>query len=313
LSLTDIQRMSALTALAFVTLAVGLIPVSAACFLVLAAHFRLLGQTRYAVAVSIVSFGLPLVLLNSLVVALACAAGAAMGFVVAALVERQWSFGWRLALMTGLAYVAIAGAMLSAWPELRHNNTIFINARIAELNAQSEVPTQWVEMFRWSDLNYDNIALGSAFGSVLIIVAVALSVLDRWSRGPEEIRRGRPSGFQRARVPDWVVWVAIATALLWYADYRWPHPALRAVSWNLAIGLNCLYWLNGVSVLLFGMTMLRFRFVGVFLVLSGLIVFGFWPLLGVFGLFDTWFDFRMRARRVAMLRRVVEWRGGPPE
>jgi hypothetical protein len=41
-----------------------------------------------------------------------------------------------------------------------------------------------------------------------------------------------------------------------------------------------------------------------FMVMSGVLLFGMWPVLGIFGLFDTWYDFRMRFRRIAMLRRV---------
>lgn len=301
----DLRRAAAFLALATLFMALGLAPLAIACFMVLVARLRLAGEVKLAGGAVALAAALPVILLNSFMVALACAAGAAMGFGVAFAIERQWSFGRQLALVAGTGFAAMAGAMLSAWQALRHNNTIFINARIAELNAQEGDFTAWIEMLKWSDLNYDNVALGSAFGSILIVSAVALALVERTRRSPEEIQRRRPSGFQRMRVPDWMVWFAIAAALIWLADFRWPHPALRAISWNAAIALNCLYWLNGVSILLYALTVFKASFLGLFMVLSGLFVFGLWPLLGVFGLFDTWYDFRMRFRRLAMLRRVA--------
>ena len=64
-----------------------------------------------------------------------------------ALMRRGWSFGARPALVTGCCLTS-ALFTLANWDTWRHGLTVFINARIAEMNA-SEVPTTR----RWNSQN----------------------------------------------------------------------------------------------------------------------------------------------------------------
>jgi hypothetical protein len=300
-----VQRSMGLFFLAFLFTAASAYPLAIVCYALLGATYRLSGDVKKALGVALWAAVSALIILNSFVVALALAAGAAMGIILAEAIERRWSYGWQLTLAAGVGYSAMAVPMLLTWSEARHDVTIFINARIAEFEAMENVNTQWVEIFRWYDLHYENVAFGSSFGSVLIVSAITLCLLERWQRDPETQARRKPTGFQRMRLPDWVVWIAIAAALMWFVDvYYRPDPVLRAISWNTALALVGIYLLNGVSILLFAMTVFKASAFAGFMVMSGVLLFGMWPVLGIFGLFDTWYDFRMRFRRIAMLRRV---------
>lgn len=299
-----VQRSMVLLILAFLFMATSAHPLAIVCYVLLSALYRLSGEVKKAAGVVLWAALAALIVMNSFMLALAYAAGAGMGIVLALTVERRWSYGWQLTLATGAGFSAMAGLMLATWDSLRHETTIFFNARIAEFEAQEHVNTQWIEVFRWWDLHYESVALGSSFASILILAAITLCLLERWQRDPETRARRKPTGFQRMRLPDWLVWIAILAALLWFAEDRWPNPALRAVVWNTALGLVSLYWLNGMSILLYATTVFKATAFGMFMVFSGLVVFQLMPILGIFGLFDTWYDFRMRLRRFAILRTV---------
>jgi len=299
-----VQRAMVLFPLAFLFMLAGMHPLAIVCYVLLTAPFRLAGESRKAVGTVLWAGVLALVMMNSFLLALAYAAGAGIGIVIAMAIERRWSYGWQLTLAAGAGFVELGGVMLAVWSTLRHETTIFMNARIAELEAQENVNTQWIDLFQWWDVNYAYLGPGSAFGSVLVLAAFALCTLERWGRDPELRARRKPTGFQRMRVPDWVVWIVIFVALLWFADYRSHHPAVRAVAWNTAVGLAFVYGLNGLSILLYALSVFKASVFVAFMVFSGLFLFGLTPMLGMFGLFDTWYDFRWRLRRIAMLRRV---------
>lgn len=300
-----VQRSMGLFFLAFLFMAASLIPLAIVCYVLLGALYELAGERKKAAGVALWAATSGLFVMNDALLALALAAGAGMGMVLALAIQRNWSYGWQLTLLAGTGYTAMALVMVTLWATLRKDMTIFFNKRIAEFQAMENVNTQWIELMRWWDLNYEYVALGSAFGSVLTLSALAVCLLERWRRDPETRAKRKPTGFQRMRLPDWVVWVAIAAALMWFMDvYYWASPVLRALSWNLALGLFGLYLLNGVSILFFTLTIFKASAFAGFMVMSGILLFGMWPMLCIFGLFDTWYDFRMRFRRIAMLRRV---------
>lgn len=302
----SVRRSVGLFCLAFIFTAGSAFPLAIVCYALLAAGYRLSGDSRKALGVALWAALSAFALLNSFVAALALAAGAVMGLVLAAVSERRWSYGWQLTLAAGAGFAALCAPLLADWNGARHEATIFFNARIDEFQAMENVNAQWIDMFRWWDLHYNYVVLGSSFGSVLILAAFTICVLDRWQRDPEAAARRKPTGFQRMRVPDWVVWIAIAAALMWFVDvYYRENPVLRAISWNMALGLLGVYLLNGVSIMLYALTVFKASAFTGFMVMSGIMLFGMWPMLGIFGLFDTWYDFRMRFRRIAMLRRVM--------
>ena len=301
-----VQRYVTLFVLAFLFMAASAMPLAIVCYVLLGALYELAGERKKAAGVALWAAVSGFLIMNSVLLALALAAGAGMGIVLALAIQRNWSYGWQLTLLAGTGFAAMSLVMVAFWATLRKDMTIFFNARIAEFQAMENVNTQWIELMRWWDLNYQNVALGSAFGSMLTLSAITICLLERWRRDPEARARRKPTGFQKMRLPDWVVWFAIAAALIWFADGRWPNPALRVISWNAALALLGLYWLNGCSIALYAMTIFKASAFAMFMVFSGMFIFGFWPMLGIFGLFDTWYDFRKRFRRIAILRSVSQ-------
>jgi len=282
----------------------GAHPFAGVCFAVLAARFWLAGDRRKAYGAAAIVAVISGLLQASFMVLLFYGAAGLLGCAAGHLMERRWPYGWRLAALAGLASACAAVVMPLAWRDLRHGTTVFVNARIAELQEQASANDQWIELFRWYDLKFPYIGVGVMVASIVLLSAYMLCVLDRWQVQQDPSLRRRTTGFQRMRLPDWLVWVAIAVALMWFADSRWPNDALRAVAWNSAIALACVYWLNGFAVLLYGLAILKVSALASLLVVSGMFLFGLMHLLGLMGLFDTWFDFRLRLRRLAMLRRV---------
>lgn len=295
------RRLFVLVSLAvFFTLG-GALPFAMVCFVLLVAQFRLAGEHAKARGVILLASLAAAVVLGSPAAGLACGASAASGLPVAWLVERRWTFGWRLAAVSVVAFAAVAAYMLVGWQSLRHEMTIFLNARIAEWEASEISNEQVVEFVRWWDVNYAYLGFGSVFGSVVLLVSFMLSVLDRWQQAPETRARRKPTGFQRMQVPDWAVWVAITVAALWFVEDRWPNPALRFVTWNAALGLTFVYWLNGFSILLYALSVFKASAFATAMVFVGFVLFSsFLPALVVFGLFDTWFGFRTRFWRLAL-------------
>jgi MFS family permease len=301
-----VQRYATLFVLAFLWMALSAIPLAIVCYVLLGALFELAGERKKAAGVALWAATSGLLVMSDVLLALALAAGAGMGVVLALAIQRNWSYGWQLTLLSGTGAAAMAGVILATWATLRKAFTVFSNDLIAHVQTLEGANTQWIELMRWWDLNYENVAFGSAFCSVLTLSALTVGLMERWRRDPEDRAKRKPTGFQKMRVPDWVVWMAIAAALMWFADGRWPNPVLRAISWNAALGLLGLYWLNGLSIVLYAMSIFKATLFGMFMVFSGMIIFGFWPMLSIIGFFDTWYDFRKRFRRIAILRSVSQ-------
>jgi len=299
------QRFFVLFPLAIFLMLAGALPLAMLCFVLLAAQHWLAGEPPRAWGVVLLSGAVSGVLLGSLSVAVVLAATAASGIPIAMLLQRGWPYGRRLALVSAIVFALAGGVMALNWQALQTDMTVFINKRIAEMAENDVSNEQVVELSKWWNVNYAYLGPGSVFGSVLFTCAFLLSVLDRWQRKPEDATRRKPTGFQRMRTPDWVVWIAIAVALLWFAEQRWPNEALRAVTWNTALGLLFVYWLNGFSILLYALSVFKASAFATFMVFAGFILFGsMLPALSVLGLFDTWYDFRMRCRRFKLFRHL---------
>ena len=282
----------------------GVFPVATMCFILISAEHWLAGQRQKAGGLALLVAVLASILFGSLGAGVVFGAATLLGCLIGVLVERGWSYGFRLTAVTAVIFVGMVAFLAVAWDDMRHNTTIFLNARIAEFEAQPGVDARWMEVFRWYDVNFAYIGVGSMFASVLLSVAFLLSLTDRIQSGKDGGPRRITTGFQRMRLPDWLVWVAIAVALLWFAEQRWPNEALRFVTWNMAVALSAVYWLNGFSILLYAMAVLKASMPVVVLVLTGMVLLGLMHLLSMVGLFDTWYSFRVRFRRLALRRQL---------
>ena len=114
---------------------------------------------------------------------------------------------------------------------------------------------------------------------------------------------GLAGSFREMRPPEHLVWAAIACAALGFVDYRWGLPAGRETLWNASLLLSAVYSINGMSVMGYALGMVRSRPTALLLAAVLLLTFsyagGIYPLLCMVGLFDTWFEFRTKLRRLA--------------
>ncbi len=279
-------------------LAMVLFPVPVALYEALGLHRRSRGLVACAaLAAAWTTLSAPVAVVYGLT--------AAVGLVIGVASRRRWSFGQCVAVVTVLAFPLMAAGMLSHWEEARHEATIWLNARIAELPAAAgagENVTQAaaVEMLKWLDVNWPYLSLGMVFGTMFLgaVTAVAL-VTGRLHRLGAETLRGF---FREMRTPEWLVWLAIFLAALWFLDRRWPNDTLRMVTWNSAVGLAFVYWVNGFSILLFAMNAFKLNPFLFYTIILGLFYLNLQPVLCAIGFFDTWWDFRLRFARAAQAR-----------
>ena len=186
---------------------------------------------------------------------------ALLGLALGAGLTRGWPFGRCVALLAlGFAMLAWL-ALFRHWPEAREAATISLNALVARVESYATAENQAVvdvavEQLKRLDLNWPFFVVGFNFGVLLLCATALVTLCFAWARrlpGPVT-----PHGkFSELRAPDWLVWLAIACALLWFADRRWDWPPLRMVSWNGAVGLVFVYWLNGLAIVLYGLGLFK--------------------------------------------------------
>jgi hypothetical protein len=159
------------------------------------------------------------------------------------------------------------------------------------------------ERVAWFFEHWNALIFGTMF-ILAMLTALALVGLTEWA-----MRRGgvatRPKGdFRAVRMPDELVWLVIAAALLWMLDRNYPMAPVRVVAWNGAIILAGIYWLCGMAILLHTLAALRLPPMLVVLFLAMFFLAGDAQLLlCALGFFDTWADFRGRLDRALAKRR----------
>ncbi|MFP4501995.1 MAG: DUF2232 domain-containing protein [Candidatus Hydrogenedentota bacterium] len=157
------------------------------------------------------------------------------------------------------------------------------------------------EQVRWFIENWAAIAIGGMLWPVLLFALAVTGISARLIRF-----RGEPGprgSFTLLRVPDPVVWLAIAAALLWLVDFHWPNGTVRFIAWNSALALAAIYWLQGLAVLAYTLTAIRVP--PLLAMLALVLVFmtqGAHLLLSSVGFFDTWADFRPRLTKAIAAR-----------
>lgn len=175
---------------------------------------------------------------------------------------------------------------------------------------QEEVHALLTERIAWFIEHWNALIYGVMF-IMAMLTALALMAITEWT-----MRRAglgsRPTGdFRALRLPDGMVWLAIAAAALWMLDRNHPLGAGRIVVWNGAIMLAGAYWLRGMAIVLFTVTALRIPpLLAVLFLVLFFLAGDAQLLLCALGFFDTWAGFRDRLARVLERR---QGNGGGPD
>ena len=237
------------------------------------------------------------------------------GVLLGAGIRREWTFGSLVATVTAWTFGVFAAfvAFLLTWPgwvrqAASSYEALVVQAREAAETAGAQQENA-LKVFRWLLLDHwADVSLGLMFASLLVCAASATGVTAVWVR----LRHGLPgprTTFGKMRPPEWLVWPTILCAVLWFVEQYAPNALLQAVTWNTAIGVAAIYWLNGLSLVVYTVRRLQPHvFVTIALVLVMMYA-GVW-LLSFFGLFDTWWEFRAKVDRLVALRdKLREGRG----
>ena len=241
---------------------------------------------------------------GSLAMAAAFVVVADIGLILGIAVNRRWSYGQCVAAMTAVLFVLGASDMLLDWEVRMGLLQQFMDAQIAtfELEASNlaerdmelkDDGVMLIESWAWMKENARHLLLGGFFGLVLMFSTGFMAIYQKIveSAGTSRLRGSFPS----MRVSEWLVWLGIAVAGLWLIDYYWESDALRMFTWNAALGLSVVYWINGLSILTYTLLALQWNpILNVAIVMLVLVLPSFSTIMPAFGLFDTWYDFRAK-------------------
>ncbi|NUM55192.1 MAG: DUF2232 domain-containing protein [Candidatus Hydrogenedentes bacterium] len=228
---------------------------------------------------------------------------AALGLPIGVGTGRGWSYG-RVVAAAAAAVTAVVGTYLAlCWDAFNRIIDSMIALFVEQLNTNAanldrEIVDRQLESIRWFGQNKFAFVVGVEFAVYLALtcafVSITAIVLRRRFADP-----GPVGAFRDMHPPDWLVWVGIVTALAWFVDREYGGFELRFVTWNVAVGLSSIYFLNGCAIFLYGLQVLA---PSLFLIAMLVVVFlmsGLYPALSFIGLFDTWANFRMRMDRLA--------------
>ena len=222
--------------------------------------------------------------------------------------------GWPYARVVGVTFSGVATVLIVnlalAWDSFNRIVDWMIGSFVTYLkHAEPDNPDMpiaaQIDALNSFAANKQNFAYGFELASYLVLICIFVSVISGILR-----RRyadpGPIGSFRDMRPPDALVWAVIATALLWFADRHFGSDEMRFVSWNLAVALFAVYFLNGFAIFLYGVQILAPSFIFVMLIVFLGISVGLLPVLSMVGLFDTWGEFRVRVDRLAQAIRNAQ-------
>lgn len=217
---------------------------------------------------------------------------------------RGWTVGRAAAAVTAMLSM-ITIAIIAAHPQETLDNVLNQFNAFAVAVGDSDLDREAVakEVQALGEL-LPYVGFGLICGVTALFVSFAAALVAKRLRIAGRGER-LPGRFRDARTPDWLVWVAIAAALLWLVEDQWPHAGLRMVTWNTAVGLVPIYWLNGFGIVLYGLK--AFKITGFWYYLPLVVIFlpqtGGTLVLTSLGFFDTWWELRRRMDLVAARRK----------
>ena len=209
-----------------------------------------------------------------------------------------------LILIAGIFTVALMGFRWNALGVFFDDHSQSIEELVADPERDlSAAVEQNLNMQLWVFEHWPSFVPGTMLGAVVLLSCVSVSMMARGIR-----RGGMPvnGSFLIFRPPEPLVWLVIVTAIFWYLNYQTPSPGLQIFSWNTAILWTVLYSMNGLSVVTYGVALMKPHPV-LLLALAGLLFLTGLQFLAIVGLFDTWGDFRKKIdRRLTELKTLSD-------
>ena len=228
------------------------------------------------------------------------------GLVAGWTIRRDTTYGRLVAVVTATLFAFYAGVLATT--------SRVIADYAAEMEKLLSGPdgaqysAQWralLEVQQWVIEHWNALFVGFAFSSALIWACVLATAAAAWLNRTQTPAR-IDGAFRTLRPPDWAVWFVIAAALMWLAEQRWPNEPLRQVSWNAAVGLAGLYWMNGLAVAVYAVNALKPNLIMVTLLAFAAMMLNVMPMLVLVGLFDTWGEWRRKIDQLLAARQLRE-------
>lgn len=271
----------------------------------LVSYFWVRGRVINCVLIAGFAAAAPVVLSQAYVLGAVLLLAALAGVMLGGLMRAHLSLGKSIVVLSGLVFVLHAGYSGITWPAPQVEYRAALEAYSEQIQAEDDNADRVLSVMTWMGDNWLFTSFGIAFG-VILLGATAIQYLLYRNLVLQDLISPVNRHFSQMRVPEHLVWVAIALAGLWFLDKWSPNDAVRFVAWNGAIAMTFVYWLNGLSIVACWIKILQPRPVFVLLLLVASFVFNFHQLFAVAGFFDTWFDFRLKISRLAAARKEQE-------
>ena len=288
-------------------LVVGLDLFAMMLFQVPVAYYWLSRKNGLAVGMLCFATVVPILITGSLAYALFFGIMASYGLLLGILARRQVALGMTITLLTVTMFVLLAALSIADWGILNADLQTAFHEYVVKLEstntkeaiAQAEMIA---EGFEWIEENFVFLYFGGLLGLVMFM-ATAASVPLYWRFRSEVSFSVTNYQFRLLRAPEHLVWLAILLVGLWFWDSRSPNEVVRFLSWNGALALIAIYWLNGLSIVFYISYVWKWRPVVIYLLLLFMIVLNIIFALSIVGFFDTWLDFRRKASYIVQLRK----------
>lgn len=292
--------------LALVTvLSLGLgfpLPALVLLFMVVA-YYQASGQYAYSRILLPAAFIVPLAATSSVAAGTIFLAAALLGALLGWLIRMRASLGVSILFMTVLVFGMLAVLTAGTWDASRDEWSERIHA-FAQAVDDGETSGEGMQaLFTWLDAHWAYVSFGMLFGVVLLTMVMACSVLYR-ILDIAGLAYSDNRYFSRIRVPEHLIWAVIIVAGLWFLDQSRPNDAIRFIAWNSAVAMAVIYWINGLAVMTCMLQILNVRPLWMYSLLLGLFILNIHHIFAVVGLFDTWFDFRLKVQRLVAARQA---------
>jgi hypothetical protein len=287
--------------LAMNALAAALIPVPVAVYCARGHIGRALGLVAVAGAAALVMVDSPPLIIYHVLLAM-------VGIPLGLGISRGWTYSRTVTAMVAVGFGASLAGIVFFWSDWIDASRLLLDSYMTTMReqaaaSQAEGAAIFIGYVEWLKAHWAELGLGIGFCSILIQTCITLGLTRNWMR--RRFGFDRLAGwFGRLRPSEWLVWAVILVSLLWFLDQARPDLVSRIVVWNAAVALAGIYWLSGLSILLYAMETLR-PHIFVYFAFLMLLMMSVWihPVLLAIGLFDTWGDFRRNIDRMAAARK----------